>query len=215
MPLHCSLSSKSGPPLQFSFKDFRSIQSVQQYHGVSITYRRSAYPGRAPQCWGTFHCWWRNSGYNCWLLNFGYWMFQLVLPRYLQYGGLTIYTNRRHTEQLLYIRLHPVEVYYLTPAGISTVHNPVDGRSEDLDHFERPLPRSVQKNQLDSVEKQVNNTVWFPLDVSIVRLLMSLLHRHMLIDLFISQLQSILKHISVLNGVVISSGWNREQYIFR
>ena len=65
-----------------------------------------------------------------------------------------LYQQAAHCEQLLYIRLHPVEVYYLTPAGISTVHNPVDGRSEDLDHFERPLPRSVQKNQLDSVEKQ-------------------------------------------------------------
>ena len=42
------------------------------------------------------------------------------------------------------VQAQPVEVYHFTPSGISTVHNPVDGRSEDLNHFERPLPRSVQ-----------------------------------------------------------------------
>ena len=62
---HYSLSSKSDPPLQFSFEDFRSIQSVWQYHGVSIRYRRPAYPGRVPQSWGTLHCWWRNSVKAC------------------------------------------------------------------------------------------------------------------------------------------------------
>ena len=105
------------------------IRRFQEYpkclaepRGLQNVYiRRPAYPVRAPQCWGTFHCWWRNSGYNCWLLNLRCCMFQLVLPRYLQYGGLTNCVNRRqaHCEQLHH-STHPLPLQCCAKVQAST-----------------------------------------------------------------------------------------------
>ena len=70
-------------------------------------------------------------------------------------------------------------------SGITTVRNPIDGRSKDFDHFKRPLPRSVELIRMALancwiVEKnEIINTVW----IHIIRLLLtSFLHFRMLTD---------------------------------